>query len=124
MGGLAREQSEWYFLRDYNGRRSRIKVVGPANQEVHFRVKKTTALRKLMGAYCDRQGQDMSALEFLFDGDRIRPEQTPEELEMDDGDSIDAMVKQVGGALACWGSKFTPHLADFGCLLFARCIRS
>merc|ERR1719353_2549779 len=77
-----------------------IKVVGPANQEVHFRVKKTTALRKLMGAYCDRQGQDMSALEFLFDGDRIRPEQTPEELEMDDGDSIDAMVKQVGG-FAC-----------------------
>merc|ERR1712046_154054 len=77
-----------------------LKVVGPANQEVHFRVKKTTALRKLMTAYCERQGQDVAALEFLFDGDRLRPEQTPEELEMEDGDSIDAMVKQVGGALA------------------------
>jgi len=77
-----------------------LKVVGPANQEVHFRVKKTSALRKLMSAYCERQGQDVSALEFLFDGDRIRPEQTPEELEMEDGDSIDAMVKQVGGS-AC-----------------------
>merc|ERR1711904_291768 len=78
-----------------------LKVVGPANQEVHFRVKKTTALRKLMTAYCGRQGQDVAALEFLFDGDKLRPEQTPEELEMEDGDSIDAMVKQVGGALAC-----------------------
>merc|ERR1711939_990468 len=74
-----------------------IKVVGPANQEVHFRVKRTTALRKLMTAYCERQGQEMASLEFLFDGDRVRPENTPADLEMEDGDSIDAMVKQVGG---------------------------
>merc|ERR1711939_721147 len=76
-----------------------IKVVGPANQEVHFRVKKTTALRKLMNAYCERQGQDIASLQFLFDGDRVGENQTPEELEMEDGDSIDAMVKQVGGSL-------------------------
>ena len=39
----------------------------------------------------------MNSLQFLFDGDRLQPDQTPQDLEMEDGDSIDAMVKQVGG---------------------------
>ena len=63
---------------------------------------------------------ERAALQFLFDGDRVGENQTPEEvcghepqqhrvshlvlcyvmqLEMEDGDSIDAMVKQVGGSL-------------------------
>ena len=72
-----------------------LKLVGPANVEVHFRVRKTTALRQIMSAYWERRGQDVDAFIFLFDADMIRPEQTPEELKMEDGDSIDAMVKQV-----------------------------
>jgi small ubiquitin-related modifier len=34
---------------------------------------------------------------FLFDGTRINPTQTPKDLDMEDGDSIDAMMEQVGG---------------------------
>jgi len=73
-----------------------IKVVGPANPEVQFRVKKSTQLRKVMTAYCDRMQQDMKGLQFLYGSERIRPEQTPAQLEMKDGDIIDALVKSVG----------------------------
>ena len=73
-----------------------LKVVGPANQEVHFRIKRSTPLRRVMEAYCERQGQDMESFQFWFDGERVAEKQTPAELKMEDGDSIDAMVKQVG----------------------------
>ena len=33
-----------------------------------------------MNAYCDRQSVDMSAIAFLFDGRRLRAEQTPDEV--------------------------------------------
>jgi small ubiquitin-related modifier len=35
---------------------------------------------------------------FLFDGQRLNSNQTPQELEMEDGDVIDVMVEQQGGA--------------------------
>ncbi|RCV28757.1 hypothetical protein SETIT_5G428500v2 [Setaria italica] len=38
-----------------------------------------------------------NAIAFLFDGRRLRGEQTPDELEMEDGDEIDAMLHQTGG---------------------------
>ena len=48
--------------------------------EVFFRIKNTATLKKLMTAYCDRQSQDINAIAFLFDGRRLRPEQTPAEV--------------------------------------------
>ena len=36
---------------------------------------------------------------FLFDGKQIQKDQTPTELEMTDGDVIDAFKSQVGGGL-------------------------
>ncbi|MQM18684.1 hypothetical protein Taro_051676 [Colocasia esculenta] len=65
--------------------------------EVFFRIKRSTQLRKLMNAYCDRQSVDFNSIAFLFDGRRLRGEQTPDELEMEDGDEIDAMLHQTGG---------------------------
>ncbi|OVA01627.1 Ubiquitin domain [Macleaya cordata] len=66
--------------------------------EVFFRIKRSTQLRKLMTAYCDRQSVDINSIAFLFDGRRLRAEQTPDELEMEDGDEIDAMLHQTGGS--------------------------
>ena len=34
---------------------------------------------------------------FIFDGERLKDEDTPEKLEMENGDEIDAMVEQTGG---------------------------
>jgi len=39
--------------------------------------KKNTALGKLMNAFCTRQGVPMGALRFLFDGERIKENETP-----------------------------------------------
>ncbi|GFY99098.1 small ubiquitin-like modifier 1 [Actinidia rufa] len=54
-----------------------------------------------MNAYCDRQSVEINSIAFLFDGRRLRGEQTPDELEMEDGDDeIDAMLHQTGGSAA------------------------
>ncbi|WOL18730.1 small ubiquitin-related modifier 1-like [Canna indica] len=74
-----------------------LKVKGQDGNEVFFRIKRNTQLKKLMNAYCDRQSVDFNSIAFLFDGRRLRAEQTPDELEMEDGDEIDAMLHQTGG---------------------------
>ncbi|KAH9607435.1 hypothetical protein KSS87_021393 [Heliosperma pusillum] len=74
-----------------------LKVKGQEGNEVFFRIKRSTALKKLMNAYCDRQSVDPNSIAFLFDGRRLRVDQTPDELEMEDGDEIDAMLHQTGG---------------------------
>ncbi|CAI9784125.1 unnamed protein product [Fraxinus pennsylvanica] len=77
-----------------------LKVKGQDGNEVLFRIKRSTQLKKLMNAYCERQSVDFNSIAFLFDGRRLRAEQTPDELEMEDGDEIDAMLHQTGGAAA------------------------
>ena len=49
-----------------------------------------------VNAYAKRKGVQGNALRFLLDGQRINATQTPEELEMEDGDVIDVMVEQQG----------------------------
>jgi small ubiquitin-related modifier len=48
------------------------------NNEVFFKIKRTTQLKKLMDAFCERQGKQISTVRFLFDGTRVRPEDSPE----------------------------------------------
>lgn len=74
-----------------------LKVVSQDNHEIFFKCKVGTALSKLMNAYCDRQGLNINTVRFLFDGVRIGPEKSPADLDMEDGDTIDVMVEQVGG---------------------------
>jgi small ubiquitin-related modifier len=74
-----------------------LKVVGADGQEVHFKIKSTTPLKRLMAAYCERQKSSPDSLRFLYDGQRLTNDQTPEGLGMEDGDLIDAMAAQTGG---------------------------
>mmetsp|Transcript_20581 Transcript_20581/g.45044 ORF Transcript_20581/g.45044 Transcript_20581/m.45044 type:complete len:92 (-) Transcript_20581:252-527(-) len=80
-----------------DGQHINLKVKAQDGNEVFFKVKKTTPLRKLMEAYCKRQGVAEKDVVFLFDGSRLKEDQTPHALEMEDGDEIDAMVHQTGG---------------------------
>jgi small ubiquitin-related modifier len=48
------------------------------NNEVFFKIKRTTKLEKLMTAFCERQGKSMSSVRFLFDGSRVQPTDTPD----------------------------------------------
>jgi len=48
------------------------------NNEVFFKIKKTTALKKLMDAFCDRSGKNPSSVRFLFDGQRVQATDSPD----------------------------------------------
>lgn len=65
--------------------------------EIFFKIKRTTRLEKLMQAFCDRTGKDLRATRFFVDGDRVEKEQTPNDLDMEDGDALEAFQEQLGG---------------------------
>eukprot|EP00051_Salpingoeca_urceolata_P032136 m.14441 g.14441 ORF g.14441 m.14441 type:complete len:94 (+) comp4799_c0_seq1:1404-1685(+) len=75
-----------------------LKVLAQDNTEVHFKIKRSTPLKKLMDAYCSRQGLDKQNVRFMLDGQRINDTDTPETLDMEDNDAIDVMTQQTGGA--------------------------
>lgn len=102
---------EVIFLEDYNKNGGNIpstssnessehislNVVGQSGSEIFFKIKKKTKFKKLIDAYCQRQAVEPLSVRFLYDGVRIQPDQTPESLEMEDGDIIDAVLQQTGG---------------------------
>jgi hypothetical protein len=59
---------------------NRIIIIWQDGNEVFFKVKKSTPLRKLMDAYCKRQGVSEADVVFLFDGSRLKTDQTPEQV--------------------------------------------
>ncbi|KAL9844835.1 small ubiquitin-related modifier 3-like isoform 2-T2 [Geothlypis trichas] len=74
-----------------------LKVVGQDRSVVQFRIKRHTPLSKLMKAYCCRQGLSMKYITFLFDGQLIKEEDTPAQLEMEHNDMIEVYQQQTGG---------------------------
>jgi preprotein translocase subunit SecD len=54
-----------------------IKVTDNSS-EVFFKIKRTTNLKKLMDAFCDRSGKSRSSVRFLFDGQRVQDTDSPE----------------------------------------------
>jgi len=75
-----------------------IKVLTQTGEEVFFKIKRNTKLSKLQGAYASKVGKDVSSIRFLYDGNRIHDDDTPASLDMEDNDTIDVMVEQVGGS--------------------------
>ncbi|XP_073281456.1 small ubiquitin-related modifier 1-like isoform X2 [Primulina huaijiensis] len=74
-----------------------LKVKDQDGNERVLRIKRNTQLKKLMNEFCGRKSLDLNSFTFLFEGRRIRGEQTPDELDLEDGDEIDVMI---GGARA------------------------
>ncbi|KAI0654271.1 small ubiquitin-like modifier [Cubamyces menziesii] len=75
-----------------------IRVLTQTGEEVFFKIKRSTKLSKLQGAYANKVGKDVNSIRFLYDGNRIGDDDTPASLDMEDNDSIDVMVEQVGGS--------------------------
>ncbi|XP_072022753.1 small ubiquitin-related modifier 1-like isoform X1 [Amphiura filiformis] len=75
----------------------KLKVKDQDNSEVHFRVKMTTQMKKLKESYCNKLGVPTTSRRFLFDGERIRDDQTPKQLDMEDNDTIEVYQEQTGG---------------------------
>lgn len=74
-----------------------LKVCGQDGSVVQFKIKKATQLKKLMQAYCDRQGLDANQIRFRFDGTPIQDTDSPASLDMEDDDTIDVFTQQTGG---------------------------
>lgn len=60
-------------------------------------MKKSTKMDKVFGAYARRKGVDKAQLRFLVDGERVKVDDTPETLELEDGDQVDVVLEQIGG---------------------------
>ena len=75
----------------------KLKVINQENAEVNFKVKLTTPMSKLKKSYGDRQGVSIDSFRFLFDGKRLADDDTPQSLEMEDGDVIDVFSEMIGG---------------------------
>jgi len=71
--------------------------VSDGTAEIFFKIKRSTPMRRLMEAFCKRQGKNIESLRFLIDGTRVSPDNTPDELELEDGDTIEAHREQTGG---------------------------
>jgi hypothetical protein len=54
-----------------------IKVTD-SNNEIFFKIKRTTQLKKLMDAFCERSGKSPQSVRFLFDGTRVAPTDNPD----------------------------------------------
>jgi len=64
-----------------------------------FRIKKSRPIGKVLNVFAERIRVERNALRFTFHGQTIRgnEDETPESLDMEDGDQIDAHLQQVGG---------------------------
>ncbi|CAI0378741.1 unnamed protein product [Linum tenue] len=62
-------------------------------------------MRRLMEQYCVRKqlrGSNIDSVRFVFDGRRVHPDYTPLQLNLEDGDEIDAFLEQIGGFRPWW----------------------
>lgn len=74
-----------------------LRVRNHQGGEVQFKIKKTSGLKKLMEAYCQRVGVRLGEVRFMVDGERVNETDTPEGLGLGDDDLIDVSVEQTGG---------------------------
>ncbi|KAL0948414.1 hypothetical protein HGRIS_010995 [Hohenbuehelia grisea] len=64
---------------------------------ITVKVKANTPFRKVFEAAEKRLGKDPGTFKFTWDGERLQAEDTPAGLGMEDNDTIDAFLEQLGG---------------------------
>jgi small ubiquitin-related modifier len=75
-----------------------IRVRSQQGEEVFFKIKPTTMMEKVIRAFADKLGVDAGALRLTFDGERVQGNKSAQEIGLQDGDVLDVMEFQVGGA--------------------------
>ncbi|CAI9090882.1 OLC1v1025758C1 [Oldenlandia corymbosa var. corymbosa] len=66
-------------------------------KDVPMKIKRNIKLGKMMVAYCNHMGLQLDAVRFIFQGQRVREHQTPNDIGLQDGDVIDVWSEQFGG---------------------------
>ncbi|CAO1942298.1 unnamed protein product [Urochloa humidicola] len=65
-------------------------------EDVFIRMNRYSKMQRLMDLYCDRQSVDLHSFTFLEGGRRICGSETPDEIGLEDGDEIVALLHQSG----------------------------
>jgi len=68
-----------------------LRVRDQSGSDVYFKMKRRLPLGLLQDAYCQREQLDLSKLCFLYKGRRIIPDETPEELDMEQVVTVDVV---------------------------------
>merc|ERR1712080_491648 len=71
----------------------KIKVISPFFEEIHFEVLRVTQLWQVIELYCQEVGTQKNLLSFFFEGRKVKPSQTPIDLDMEDGDQFELTTK-------------------------------
>lgn len=74
-----------------------IKTNDQDGEEITFKIKKTIRFGKLFEQYAKRKARPVTEFRFLFDGTRLNDDSTPEDLQMENDDTIDVVLQQTGG---------------------------
>jgi len=75
-----------------------IRVQHQCGKEIGFKITRGTKLGKLFQAYAKQMGflESLDCLRFLLDGERVTPDDTPDQLALEDNDRIDCFTSQPG----------------------------
>jgi len=78
---------------DVKGDEGSVKLkVRSGNKEERFKLGKDDQFQKLFDAFCSRVNLPNKNVKFMFDGRVLDPRSTPETLDMEDDDLIDAVT--------------------------------
>lgn len=88
---------------DVDGEYVTLTVQHQERPDFLFKMKRDDPIRKLMIKICERMlFGDYREIRFTLDGVRIKGDHTPNKLELENGDSIDAWSEQLGAGLRFW----------------------
>ena len=73
-----------------------IRVRSASGREEYFKVMPTTPLERVFDAWSTQVGVCAASVRFLFDGSRVRCDQTPADIGMEDGDQLDCIAEMQG----------------------------
>ncbi|KAI5831572.1 hypothetical protein K523DRAFT_269631 [Schizophyllum commune Tattone D] len=71
------------------------------NTPVTVKVKANMKFEKIFHVVEQKFNKQAGTFKFTYDGTRVKPDDTPAGLGMEDGDQIDAFLEQLGGGPSC-----------------------
>ncbi|KAI5953359.1 hypothetical protein KGF54_002730 [Candida jiufengensis] len=79
----------------------RLVLSDMTSHEMWFKVSRTSKMSSVMERYCQERKILLSKHRFLVDGARVQVFDTPESLELEDGDMVQVHYGQLGGRNSC-----------------------
>ncbi|EJC99550.1 uncharacterized protein FOMMEDRAFT_170469 [Fomitiporia mediterranea MF3/22] len=77
-------------------------IVRHEEKEVKIALKPHHQMQKLFDAAGKAFQMDAKTLKFVYHNQRLRPNDTAADMEMEDGDEISAFLEQLGGTIWSW----------------------